>query len=186
MAKPRTWALRLRPLREVMQAMPITESINSSGEPKVRTRDARWESREPGSARRSKRQPESSSTPRQAHGPLRRALPWGSRPRLWRRTTLARNSKKDGCDVAGRCRHGVHPSKKAKASTGPHLKTKGIISAKVAAPPIPGSKPTQNPNPMPRIIRLKAFHCKTRKRPSMKASNILGYTSGLDRIRILL
>ena len=78
------------------------------------------------------------------------------------------------------------PSKKAKASTGLILKTKGIISAKVAAPPIPGSKPTQNPNPMPSIIRLKAFHCRTRKRPSMKASNILGYTTGLDRIRILL
>ena len=37
------------------------------------------------------------------------------------------------------------PSKKAKASTGLILKTKGIIKAKVAAPPIPGSKPTHEP-----------------------------------------
>ena len=38
MANPRSCALRLKPLREVMQAIPITESMNSSGEPKVRTR----------------------------------------------------------------------------------------------------------------------------------------------------
>ena len=62
------------------------------------------------------------------------------------------------------------PSKKAKASAGLILKTKGIIKARVAAPPIPGSRPTMNPKDMPTIIRLKAFHCKTKKRPSMKAS----------------
>ena len=38
MANPRNCARRLKPLREVMQAMPMTESINSSGEPKVSTR----------------------------------------------------------------------------------------------------------------------------------------------------
>ena len=62
------------------------------------------------------------------------------------------------------------PSRNAKASTGLILNTKGIIRARVAAPPIPGSRPTTNPRAMPTIIKLKAFHCRTKKSPSMKAS----------------
>src|SRR5215208_2357703 len=65
------------------------------------------------------------------------------------------------------------PSKNANASAGLILKTNGIINAKVAAPPIPGSKPTQNPRPMPRSIKPKAFHCSTKRRPSMALSNIV-------------
>ena len=65
------------------------------------------------------------------------------------------------------------PSRKANASAGLILKMNGNIIASVAAPPMPGSKPTIKPNPIPIIIRLKAFHCKTRTRPSINASNIV-------------
>ena len=65
------------------------------------------------------------------------------------------------------------PSRNANASAGCILKTKGIIKARVAAPPMPGSKPTQKPSSMPTSIKLKAFHCKTRNKPSMKASNMI-------------
>jgi hypothetical protein len=67
------------------------------------------------------------------------------------------------------------PRRKAKASAGDILKMNGNINAKVAAPPMPGRRPTAKPSAMPSIIRLKAFHCKTRNRPSIKASNIVVY-----------
>jgi len=67
----------------------------------------------------------------------------------------------------------VHPEQEAKASAGLILKMKGSISASVAAPPMPGSRPTTKPKPIPTIIRLKAFHCKTSKRPLISASNIV-------------
>ena len=45
MAKPFSCALVPCPLSEVMQAMPMTVTMKSSGEPKVSTRDARSGSR---------------------------------------------------------------------------------------------------------------------------------------------
>jgi hypothetical protein len=49
------------------------------------------------------------------------------------------------------------------------LNTNGSISASVAAPPIPGSRPTTKPSAMPTSIRLNAFHCSTSNKPSTSA-----------------
>src|SRR5687767_11394933 len=47
---------------------------------------------------------------------------------------------------------------------------KGSIRASVVAPPRPGSKPTQKPSTMPSAMKASDFHCRTRTRPSRRAS----------------
>src|SRR4029079_18949194 len=49
---------------------------------------------------------------------------------------------------------------------------KGSISARVVAPPRPGSSPTQKPTPMPSSMKANAFHCRTSSNPSQSASSI--------------
>src|SRR5262245_19166660 len=51
---------------------------------------------------------------------------------------------------------------------------KGSISARVVAPPRPGSSPTQKPMPMPASMKANAFHCSTATRPARKASAMPG------------
>src|SRR6185503_7944421 len=46
----------------------------------------------------------------------------------------------------------------------------GSISASVVAPPRPGRSPTQKPSTTPSIMKASAFHCRTRNRPSTRAS----------------
>src|ERR671937_534742 len=48
---------------------------------------------------------------------------------------------------------------------------KGSMSARVVAPPRPGSSPTQKPTTIPSSMKAKAFHCSTSTRPSSSASS---------------
>src|SRR5687768_9537583 len=63
----------------------------------------------------------------------------------------------------------------------------GSMSASVVAPPRPGSSPTQKPSTMPSPMKASAFHCKTSRSPSRRASltefdvlaELLDYVLGL-------
>ena len=184
MAKPRSWPRRPSPLSDVMHASPITETMNSSGEPNVST-----------SGRTIGTDTANVAAPITApSSELMRAAP-SARPASPRlaigcpSTTVAAERASPGTpnriDVmspvvaATECM----PRRKANASTGVILNTNGSIRARVAAPPIPGRRPTTNPVPMPTSMRLKAFHCRIRTSPSKNASSIAAppgpvYTTG--------
>ena len=173
MAKPFSCALVPCPLSEVMQAMPITVTMKSSGEPKVST-SGRTIGIETASAAAPMSAPTSeliSAAPSARPASPFLAIGWPS-------TTVAADSPSPGTPnrievmspvvAATECM----PSRNANASTGLILNTNGSISASVAAPPMPGSRPTTKPSAIPTSIRLNAFHCSTSERPWRSASII--------------
>ncbi len=68
------------------------------------------------------------------------------------------------------------PNRKANASTGLILTTKGSIKAMAVGPPRPGRMPTANPMPMPSSMRLKVVGVKIWAKPWKKHCNVSSMT----------